>query len=221
MKHAAIRDLYEYWDRLRGRGPAPERDAIEPGPIRRVLADTFILGFDPGMGHPIRLAGTRVCAIFARELKGEAFLKLWDKDSRASMRDLFSVVTGEAVGVAAGAIGHTVGNKRLDLEMLLLPLAHQGRLDARILGALLPAAPPYWLGIDPVDALTLGALRYVSEPREAAALPRRSAVAASLAPSLSPGRETLNVPALSHAPGGRIRRGLIVYDGGKREVQEG
>lgn len=219
MQQAATRELYAYWDALRGRGAAPERDAIEPGPIRRVLADTFILSVEPDMGHPFRLAGTRVCAIFGRELKGEAFLKLWDAESRTSMRALFSVVTGEAVCVAAGVIGRTASGKTLDLEMLILPLALRGKLDARALGALLPPSPPYWLGIEPVTTLALGALRYVSESRLPKTLPRRRASEASLAPRPHPMRDVIAVPALAHAPGGKIRHGLIVYEGGKTELE--
>ena len=74
MKHTSTRELFAYWDRRRGRRPAPERGEIEPGPIRRVLGDTFILSFDEPAGHPFRLAGTRVCALFCRELKGEGFV---------------------------------------------------------------------------------------------------------------------------------------------------
>ena len=75
MKHPSTRELFDYWNARRGRRLAPERDDIEPGHIRRVLADTFIFAFDEGKGHPFRLAGTRVCALFGRELKGEAFMR--------------------------------------------------------------------------------------------------------------------------------------------------
>src|SRR3979411_214660 len=50
---------------------APERGDIEPGAIRNVLGDSFIIAYDPEADHPFRLAGTRVCALFGRELKGE------------------------------------------------------------------------------------------------------------------------------------------------------
>ena len=84
MKHPSTRELFDYWNNRRGSRPAPERSEIEPGAIRRVLADTFILGIDPGSGHPFRIAGTRVCAIFGRELKGMAFTDLWRETSRSA-----------------------------------------------------------------------------------------------------------------------------------------
>ena len=65
-----------------------EREAQEPARpgtrrksilVRSVVfsSDTFILALDGSADHPIRLAGTRVCALFDREIKGEAFLRLW------------------------------------------------------------------------------------------------------------------------------------------------
>ena len=85
MKHAASRELYAYWEEKRGTRPAPERAEIEPGAIRGVLSDAFILALDRRAGHPMRLAGTRVCALFDRELKGEPFLTLWSSERRGRL----------------------------------------------------------------------------------------------------------------------------------------
>ena len=95
MKHPSSRELFEYWNERRGRRCAPDRADIEPGAIRRVLADTFILTFDAEAGHPFRIAGTRVCAAFGRELKSEPFVGLWAPQSTALVRDLLAVVATE------------------------------------------------------------------------------------------------------------------------------
>ena len=70
MKLAASRELFAYWNALRGARSAPERDDVDPGAIRGVLADTFILEFDPAAGFPLRVVGTRTNALFLRELRG-------------------------------------------------------------------------------------------------------------------------------------------------------
>src|SRR4051794_37663355 len=70
MKHAASRMLYAYWDGARGERAAPERSEIEPGAIRHILADTFIQIGAHGAAE-FRLAGTRLCAPFGRELRGQ------------------------------------------------------------------------------------------------------------------------------------------------------
>ena len=72
MKHEKSTSLFQYWNRLRGNRPAPRRTEIEPADIKANLADTFILEQDT-RGRPMfRLAGTRLCATFGRELKGFA-----------------------------------------------------------------------------------------------------------------------------------------------------
>ena len=93
MKHAASRELYAYWEEKRGTRPAPERAEIEPGAIRGVLSDAFILALDRNSGHPVRLAGTRVCALFGREIKGESFLDLWAPSSRPIVDGLVAILS--------------------------------------------------------------------------------------------------------------------------------
>ena len=195
MRHPSIRQLFDYWNQRRGRRAAPDRADIEPGAIRRVLADTFILSFDETGGHPFRIAGTRVCAAFGRELKNESFLDLWAADSRKQVRELLNVVAHETVGVIASARGTSTAGTAHDVELLVLPLSHRGRANARVLGALAPRDAAYWLGACTLGNLTLGTLRYLGQDIEPAVEP---------APSIAPAR-----------PEGRIRHGFIVYDGGQ------
>src|SRR5258708_26183154 len=159
MKHSSIRELFDYWNTRRGTRPAPERGEIEPGAIRRVLADTFMLTFDPRSGHPFRIAGTRVCAAFGRELKAVAFTEIWAAASQNSIRDVLATVATESVGVVAGASGRSCEGAALGLEFLVLPLAHRGGASARILGALVPTGGPVWLGGERLGPLALGTMR--------------------------------------------------------------
>jgi hypothetical protein len=131
MKHAASRDLFSYWEALRGRRPAPQRAEIEPGAIRHVLSETFIVMLDRNSGFPFRLAGTRVCALFGRELKGASFLGLWDEASRTTLRDLLGLLTSETVGTVAGVTARSTAGEPLDLELLLLPLSAPRPMLAR------------------------------------------------------------------------------------------
>jgi hypothetical protein len=193
MKHTSTRELFDYWNARRGTRSAPERNEIEPGAIRRTLGDTFMLTFDPRAGHPFRIAGTRVCAVFGRELKGLAFTEIWASASRDPIRDVLATVATESIGVVAGASGRNGAGAVLELEFLVLPLAHRGGASTRILGALVPAEVPYWLGTETLGPLTLGMIRYLGPQTGPDSVPR----SAPAAPSNT-----------------RVRHGLVVYDGG-------
>jgi hypothetical protein len=188
MKHAASRELYAYWEDRRGQRPAPERADIEPGAIRQALSDTFILELtETGTGHAFRLAGTRVCALFGRELKGESFANLWDLESRRAITDLLAISTDESVGTVAGVTARSLDGDTADLELLLLPLGVRRPSLARTIGILAPLDTPAWLGTSPLGPLTLGPRRHIGAVQKTRIMPR------FMAP----------------------RRGLVVHQGGR------
>jgi hypothetical protein len=187
MKHPSIRHLFDYWNGRRGRRVAPARSDIEPTAIRHVLADTFILSGDPRRGYQFRIAGTRVCALFGRGLKGDAFLDLWAPASRDEIGTILSTVSDEAVGVVASATGSNAAGAALDLELLLLPLSY-GHRDERLFGAVVPTAPPRWLGTHPLSNLRIDTGGSV----------------------VVEGTGKISAPRSL----GRLRHGFVVYDGG-------
>jgi hypothetical protein len=191
MKHAASRELYAYWEEKRGTRPAPERAEIEPGAIRGVLSDAFILALDRNSGHPVRLAGTRVCALFGREIKGAPFLDFWAASSRPTVEGLLSILADECTGTVAGVTAQNEDGESIDLELLLLPLGIRRPSFAGTIGVLAPLKVPPWLGATPIGALHLGGRRHIGAELEKRLLPR------FMAP--------------------RGRRGLMVYDGGRVE----
>ena len=144
--------------------------------------------------HLFRLAGTRLCALFGRELKGESFVKLWQRSGQTAIRELIAVAMEEKVGIVASVTGATADDTLLpvNLEMMVLPLAYEARSEARVLGALAPMAAPYWLGAKAIGPLTLGMFRHIGSAADAAA-------------------------PLFRAAAGRLKHGLTVYDGGRME----
>jgi hypothetical protein len=189
MKHAASQQLYAYWEQRRGGRLAPERADIEPGAIRSALSDTFILELaDAAYDHSFRLAGTRVCALFGRELKGEPFIDLWSVESRQAISDLLTISNEESVGTVAGVTAENGMGEQVDLELLLLPLGIRRPSLARIIGILAPLIAPPWLGKTLIGALTLGNRRHIGATAKTRLLPR----------FMEP------------------RRGLVVHQGGRR-----
>ena len=74
MKHPSNREFFAYWDDKRGDTRAPERSDIEPGAVRELLGDIFVLSYDNETGFPFRVAGTRVSALLG--LGGEGYASI-------------------------------------------------------------------------------------------------------------------------------------------------
>ncbi len=163
MKLAATQQLHSYWRTLKGGRSAPERNDIDPGEIRGVLADTFILEFERAAGFPMRIVGTRTNALFQRELRGTPFLDLWKRGDRPEVASLVESVADEAQAFLVGAAGGPSGADLVDVELLLLPLRHQGATHARLLGSCAPHRSPEWLGLLPIGAISLISLRAIRD----------------------------------------------------------
>lgn len=176
MRHAATRMLFAYWDGLRGERAAPDRGEIEPGAIRHVLADTFILSTEASPEPAFRLAGTRLCALFGGELREKTLADLWELQGRAEIRRLMDAVMDDAAGAVAGITGTTETGQSIELELLLLPLRHRGKTHARMLGALSPRSVPAWLGLEPVVALRTVSIRVIWPSGRRSAMEERDMV---------------------------------------------
>jgi len=198
MKHPTSRMLHAYWERLRGERAAPERGEIEPGEIRHLLADSLILELDmAACSATIRLAGTRVCALYGRELKGQSFAQLWGAQATDPWR-IVEIVASDTLGVVAGLSGTNAAGEAADLELLLLPLRHRGRTQVRALGALSLDGTPPWIGLRPLVEAETTSLRILPSRRPETLPPPRPSVRASA-----------SYP-------GPVRRGhLLVHAGGR------
>jgi hypothetical protein len=159
MRNDQSRTLFAYWDALRAGRPAPDRTEIDPGAIAPVLGDTFIL---EGQGTPAlayRLAGSRVCAIFAREMKGVSFLDGFTmEDRRKVLRGLADAHAAQA-GLMLALTCHNTAGQEVVLEAVILPLTHRGRMGARMIGALGGADMPYWIGRDGIVSMEVTSVR--------------------------------------------------------------
>ena len=208
MKQAGTRELFNYWNRLRRDRAAPERTEIDPAAIRKVLADTFILEVDAERRFPLRLSGTRVNALFDAEQKGRSFIDLWAAHDARALRAMLLTVVDGACPIVAGAVCGPHGHPEVELELVFLPLRHHGKTHARVLGLIAPARRPSWLGLLPVEPITLRSMRVVgAETTDLVAAPARLAAGLALVPPV-PGSEVQRRGHLRVYPGGR-RSGFL------------
>lgn len=161
MKHGASRILFEYWDEIRATRPAPERGDIQPSAIKSVLGDTFILELTHQNSFRFRLAGTRLCSLFCRELKGRSFLDGWDEKDQQAVTAMLSAITQDGAAAVISFNGTTELGQSVDLELLLLPIRVQGEGCTRILGCMAPLKRPFWLGVQAISRQKINSLRLI------------------------------------------------------------
>lgn len=207
MKHEGSMELFQYWNRLRNGRRAPRRTEIEPADIRTRLADTFILEKDM-RGEPVfRLAGTRLCAMFGRELKGFQFGGLWPYRDREIAGRLCRNAFLDKTVVVMGFEGTSRSGRNANFELILLPL-DGGRDNPRVLGAVSAMERPFWLGVEPVVDSRITSIRMVDPDLEPTFLKNRPAV------PVPPAMDTPVMPGEPRTPGRRVRH-LVVLSGGR------
>ncbi|MGD9806239.1 MAG: PAS domain-containing protein [Hyphomicrobiaceae bacterium] len=150
MKQLTTRLLYDYWNDVRGDRLAPTRFEIEPARMSTVLSETFILERTLREGFPFRLAGTRICEQFGRELRGSDFLSLIGSDHRAISLAL-SAVTNAGAALLLEIEAETADSRTAQFEALVLPLKHPAEEVTRYLGTISAMDPEPWLGFEPLE----------------------------------------------------------------------
>ena len=138
MKHPSSREFFAYWDGKRGLARAPDRSDFEPGAIRELLCDTFVLSCDADAGYPFRVAGTRVCALFGRDLKETGFGALFAPENRREIEDIAAVVAEDMLPAVAGVTAASPGALPTHLELLLLPFNARAHEPISLTGLLVP-----------------------------------------------------------------------------------
>jgi hypothetical protein len=138
MKHPSSREFFAYWDEKRGTARAPDRSEIEPGAVRELLGDIFVLSYDGPAGYPFRVAGTRVCALLGCDLKDRSFSALFAPEGRRAIEDIISVVAEEMLGAVAGITATSENGTAAHLELLLLPFNARAHTPLSLTGLLAP-----------------------------------------------------------------------------------
>jgi hypothetical protein len=167
MQHATTRSIFTYWNDVRGTRSAPRRLEIEPSRIAPFLSETMILERSADDRLSFRLAGTRICEIFGRELRGSSFIEMWPEADREEIaKALASSLRGAAIELRFE--GTTERGLSCCFEAIVLPLLHTGETVDRYLGAIVPMQQPYWLGGEAITTVALQACDVIWPARNAA-----------------------------------------------------
>lgn len=171
--HPGSRALFRYWEAIRGERTAPVRGDIDLKSIKEYVPWLFILDRHAvRQSYSWRLAGTRLCQLWRRNLTGKDFFADWSRFERESALRLLDSVTGAHQPIVMRfrlqtSLGHSIG-----AELVGLPaIARDGR-TTQIFGSIMPFRDIDNLGYDRLTGLELSGARVIwTEPIPATPAP--------------------------------------------------
>lgn len=174
MRHPKTKAMLAYWKNRftlanAGRSPTakplwPDRCDIQPADCRALLSSMFILQLQNGAAH-YRLAGTELCCLYGRELKGEDFASPYTGEDEIAVQNWVNHLDGDQIAVLVCSEAQNRWGETVSLETLVLPLAHAGVQNERAIGITLAHRPPEWLGAQALVEQTIKSVR-VMKPWE-------------------------------------------------------
>jgi hypothetical protein len=162
MKHPSSREFFAYWDAKRGDARAPDRSEIEPGAVRELLGDIFVLSYENDAGFPFRVAGTRVCALLGRDLKDASFSALFAPDNRREIEEIITYVAEEMLAAIAGITATAEDGSTAHLELLLLPFNNRAHAPISLTGVL----APFESDLGTISDFKVTSWRYLHRPQK-------------------------------------------------------
>ncbi len=167
MRFESSKQLYSYWLNLKGERQAPGRCEIEPSDIRALLGHTFILEVNHKAKYVVyRLAGTRLCSAYGKEIKGMGYLVHWQEEDNLDVLRAITNVYTDFVPSVISHLGQTEQKRFMEYETLLLPLLPINDGTTRILGISSPKKVAFWIGAEPIVSHGLRSIRPIIQNNE-------------------------------------------------------
>ncbi|MBB4233761.1 hypothetical protein GGD57_000299 [Rhizobium esperanzae] len=148
-------EIFDYWNRIRGAADAPLKSQVEPSAVPHLLQSLFILETREAGDIGFRLAGTRICDLFGRDLRGERFSSLWANGQDADIERTAMGVMDHTMPALFNATGYSTVGHQASFEIIMMPLRSPHGACDRLLGAIAPTASASWLEIVPLEFLAL------------------------------------------------------------------
>lgn len=168
MRQKKTKEMLQYWMGLYEQANSsnsafqkrrfPERSDVQPADCRALLGDMFILEVKNKQVF-YRLAGTRLCSLYGRELKNESFQEAFEGEDQRSAETLSAQMGSDGVAAIICSVAESSHGELVNLETLLLPLTYQGNPSQRVLGVTVACEMPSWIGAHPIIAQTIRSVR--------------------------------------------------------------
>ncbi len=160
--HPDSRELFRFWERVRGENSAIARNQVDLRQIRKILPWIAILERHPlRPAYTWRLAGSGVCRIWNAELTAQPFLadaSAYDHDTICRLLD--NVVASHQPCISRYKAVYEDG-EMLGLEMLAVPVLSASGTTTQLLCSVVPFRAPYWLGQACITRLELSKVKMI------------------------------------------------------------
>lgn len=127
------RAIVDHWQSLRGGGPVPRADAINPGSMKALLPEIFIFELPDDGSVRYRLAGTQAVKRMGFEPKGMNLLDFTPPEVSPFVLGAFQLVGHHHVGGLGHFSSSSEVRKDYGLELVLLPITAPDGQPPRIL----------------------------------------------------------------------------------------
>jgi hypothetical protein len=195
IAHSRARDLFRYWESIRGERAAPLRSDISLQQIRNLLPWMFIS--EPGgetSAHYLRLAGTGLCQLWGDNMTGRDLFAGWSSFERETMYKLLDAAVKDQQPFVMRCRARTETGLQAHLEILGLPVEADDTGKKQVLGLVVPFQEPELLRHHKLVSFDLVSIRIIwTEP-----LPRSNST-----PSCSTLAATKRQPHFRLIRGGR------------------
>ncbi len=175
--HPGSRQLFSYWEQLRAERACPTREDFEFAPVKHQMPDMIVIDRDfLRNSFKFRLAGSRACALFNRNLTSTDVMIGWGRfETDVITRHLNTVLNQKQPAVIRMRLT-TDRDCIVAAELIALPVMMRGSSRMQIIGGMFPFRAAQSLGHDAITSQELVSARviwteHVAEPAAAHVLP--------------------------------------------------
>ena len=164
--HPGSRTIFRHWEAIRGEAPAAHRDDLDLRQLGRYVSWLFIMEHSSrANGYVWRLAGSKICELWRRELTGSDVLAGWDRFERETVRRLLDGVRENFQPCSLRLRLSTSLGQLIDTEIIALPLHARDGHSVHIFGGAMPFRETGILGYDRITGVELASGRTIwTEP---------------------------------------------------------
>ncbi|MDF1735699.1 MAG: PAS domain-containing protein [Minwuia sp.] len=137
IRDQQLRDLYTYWQTMRGDRRIPSRSSFSPAEVPRLLPSLILLDVEPGTGRMVvRVLGTRVATVYGKDYTGRYLDEIYFGANTTSVLDDYGTCARDGVPVLGERNFRNVRDVVYRMERLILPFSDDGKSVNKLIAGL-------------------------------------------------------------------------------------